>query len=39
MQSAAIAAFVTNPAGSAIVNAASSMRQIVQNDRVSIRRY
>jgi YVTN family beta-propeller protein len=34
-----LAAFVTNPAGSAIVNAAGPIRQIVQNDETNIRRY
>ena len=34
-----LAAFVTNPAGSAIVNAAGPIRQIVQNPVTSARRY
>jgi YVTN family beta-propeller protein len=34
-----LAAFMTNPAGSAIVNAAGPIRQIVQNETESERRY
>ena len=34
-----LADFTTNPAGSAIVNAVGPIRQIVQNDRETIRRY
>jgi YVTN family beta-propeller protein len=34
-----LAAFMTNPAGSAIVNAAGPIRQIVQNETKSERRY
>jgi YVTN family beta-propeller protein len=34
-----LAAFMTNPAGSAIVNAAGPIRQIVQNESKSDRRY
>jgi YVTN family beta-propeller protein len=34
-----LAAFMTNPAGSAIVNATGPIRQIVQNDTTSQRRY
>ncbi|WP_428031676.1 YncE family protein [Ancylobacter sp.] len=34
-----LAAFMTNPAGSAIVNAAGPIRQIVQNDAPAQRRY
>ena len=34
-----LAAFMTNPAGSAIVNAAGPIRQIVQNENASERRY
>lgn len=34
-----LAAFVTNPAGSAIVNATGPIRQIVQNPATSERRY
>jgi YVTN family beta-propeller protein len=34
-----LAAFMTNPAGSAIVNAAGPIRQIVQNDTEAARRY
>ena len=34
-----LASFTTNPAGSAIVNAAGPIRQVVQEDRENIRRY
>jgi len=34
-----LAAFMTNPAGSAIVNAAGPIRQIVQDANESARRY
>jgi YVTN family beta-propeller protein len=34
-----LAAFMTNPAGSAIVNTAGPIRQIVQNDAPNMRRY
>ena len=34
-----LASFMTNPAGSAIVNAVGPIRQIVQNDRTAERRY
>jgi hypothetical protein len=34
-----LSAFMTNPAGSAIVNAAGPIRQIVQNDAKAQRRY
>jgi hypothetical protein len=34
-----LAAFMTNPAGSAIVNAAGPIRQIVENPATSERRY
>jgi YVTN family beta-propeller protein len=34
-----LANFTTNPAGSAIVNATGPIRQVVQDDRESIRRY
>jgi YVTN family beta-propeller protein len=34
-----LAAFMTNPAGSAIVNAVGPIRQIVQDDRAATRRY
>jgi hypothetical protein len=34
-----LAAFTTNPAGSAIVNATGPIRQIVQNAAISERRY
>ena len=34
-----LASFTTNPAGSAIVNAAGPIRQVVQEERENIRRY
>jgi len=34
-----LASFTTNPAGSAIVNAVGSIRQLVQSDAVAVRRY
>lgn len=34
-----LAGFVTNPAGSAIVNAVGPLRQIVQNEAPALRRY